>query len=198
MDAEQDNIDYGTSGWQLDKQRDSLNARFAAKWKTTQRSILLGSRQKRPEPQQMKKGASEELWKYWVQYTNFRLIEGILYRKHQTEPHLENVYQMLVPWERVSIVFELLHDSASAGHFGIEKTYLRACEKFCRPCMRMDVRNWIESCDVCLRKKSIKHQHWHSLTKWKPSHPFWQDIMARLPTRTSGKPVHVFYRRPIQ
>ena len=78
----------------------------------------------------MKNGASKELWKHWVQYTNLCLRDRILYRKHQTEPNFETVYQMLVPWERVSNVLELLHDSPSAGRFGIEKTYLRACEKF--------------------------------------------------------------------
>ena len=71
----------------------------------------------------MKNGPSKELWKYWVEYTNVFLTEGNLYRKHQTEPNFETVYQMLVPRERMSNVLELLHDSPSAGHFGIEKTY---------------------------------------------------------------------------
>ena len=136
----------------------------------------------------MKNGASKELWKYWVQYTNLCLIDGILIRKHQTEPNFETVYQMLLPWERVSNLLELLHDSPSAGHFGIEKSYQRACEKFYWPCMRKDVRNWIESCYVCLKRKNTKQKHRHSLTKWKPNHPFWQvspDIMGPL-TESQG------------
>ena len=40
--------------------------------------------------------------------------------------------------------------------------------------MRRDVRNWIASCDVCLKRKCTKHKHRHSLTKCKPSHPFWK------------------------
>ena len=78
----------------------------------------------------MKNGASEELLKYWIQYTNLCLIDGILYRKHRTEPNFDTVYKMLIPWERASNVLELLHDSPSAGHFGTEKTYHWACEKF--------------------------------------------------------------------
>ena len=102
----------------------------------------MGHKQKkRPEPRQMRNGASKELWKYWVQYKNLFFIEGILYRKHQTEPNFETVYQMLVPWGRVSNVLELLHDSPSTGYFGIEKTYKRACERLYWPCMRRDVRN---------------------------------------------------------
>ena len=50
--------------------------------------------------------------------------------------------------------------------------------------MRRDVRNWIESCAVCLKKKRTKQKHRHSITKWKPSHPFGQvslDIKGPLP-----------------
>ena len=50
--------------------------------------------------------------------------------------------------------------------------------------MRRDVRNWIESCDVYLKRKGTKQKHRHSLTKWKLSYPFWQvslDIMGLLP-----------------
>ena len=150
----------------------------------------MGHKQKRPEPRQMRNGASKELWKYWVQYKNLFLIEGILYRKHQTEPNFETVYQMVEPWGRMSNVLELLHDSPSAGHFGIEKTYKRACERFYWPCMKRDVRNWIESCEVCLKRKGTKQKHRHSLTKCKPSHPFWQvslDIMGPFPESQGNK-----------
>ena len=75
-----------------------------------------------PEPRRMKNGASKELWEYWVQYTNLCLREGLSYRTHQTEPSFEIVYQMLVPWERVFSVFELLLYYPTAGHFVTKKT----------------------------------------------------------------------------
>ena len=56
--------------------------------------------------------------------------------------------------------------------------------------MRRDVRNWIASGDVCLKMKDTKQKHRHSLTKWKPSHPFWQvslDIMGPLPKSQGNK-----------
>ena len=138
----------------------------------------------------MTNGASKELWKYWVQYKNLCLIERILYRKNQTEPNFETVYQTLVPWCRVSNVLELLHDSPSSGHFVIEKTYKRACVSFYWPCMRRDVKNWIESCDACLKRKGTKQKHRHSLTKRKPSQTFWQvslDIKGPLPESRGKK-----------
>ena len=184
IDAEQENTNYGCRGWNLDKlQRVKLrDSQQNDKLLKELYSWVLNK--KRLESRQMKNGASKELWKYWVQYTNLCLIDGILYREHQTEPNFETVYQTLVLWERVSKMLELLHDSPSAGHFGIEKTYQRACERFYRPCIRRDVRNWIENCYVCLKRKGTKQKHRHSLTKWKPNHPFWQvslDIMSPLP-----------------
>ena len=50
--------------------------------------------------------------------------------------------------------------------------------------MRRDVKTWTESFSVCLKRKRTKQKYRHSLTKRKPSHPFWQvslDIMGPLP-----------------
>ena len=83
-----------------------------------------------------------------------------------------------------------LHDSPRGDHFGIEKIYQSACEKFYWPCMTGDVRNWIESCYVCLRRKSTNKQNRHLLKKWKPSHQFWQvslDVMGPLPESQGNK-----------
>ena len=90
----------------------------------------------------------------------------------------------LVAWERVSNVLELLHDSLSAGNFGIEKIYQRACETFLWPWIKRVVKNGIENCDVSLKRKDTNQKHRHLLTKWKPSYPFCQvslNIMGQLP-----------------
>ena len=148
----------------------------------------------------MKLGAAKGLSQCWVQYTNLCHIDAILYRKHQKEPNFETVYQMIVPRERVSNVLELLNDSPSAGHFGTEKTYQRACLRFYSQWLRRDVRNWIKNSNVCLKRKGTKQKHRHSLTKWKPSHRFWQvslDIMGPLPKSQGNKYIFA-YRWSIQ
>ena len=119
MDAEQDITDSGSRGWQIDtlqcvKLRDSQQNDELLK---EVYSWILNK--KRPEPRQMKNGASTEAWKFWIHYTKFCLIKGILYCKHKEEPNFETVYQILAPWERVFNVLELLHDSPSEGDFGI-------------------------------------------------------------------------------
>ena len=78
LDVEQVDTNYSSRGWPLRKQR--------VKLRDSQRSdnILIEVyswviNKKRPEPRQMRNGASKELWKYWVQYKNLFLIEGILF-----------------------------------------------------------------------------------------------------------------------
>ena len=56
--------------------------------------------------------------------------------------------------------------------------------------MRRDVRNWIQSCYVCLKKKGAKQKHRPSVTKWKPKQQFWQvslDIMGPVPKSQRNK-----------
>ena len=64
MDAEQDNTNYDSRGWQLDKLQKIKLRDSQQKWQSTQRCIPVGTKQKWPEPRQMKNGASKELWKY--------------------------------------------------------------------------------------------------------------------------------------
>ena len=56
--------------------------------------------------------------------------------------------------------------------------------------MKKDVHEWVSSCEECCQKKSPHQKHIHSLTTWKPSHPFWQvalDIMGPLPESSGNK-----------
>ena len=70
------------------------------------------------------------------------------------------------------------------------KTFDRVREQFYWPGMKKDVHDWVSSCEVCCRKKSPHQKHIHSLTTWKPTHPFWQvalDIMGPLAESSGNK-----------
>ena len=70
------------------------------------------------------------------------------------------------------------------------KTFDRVREQFYWPEMKKDVHEWVSSCEVGCQKKSPHQKHIHSLTTWKPSHPFWQvalDIMGPLPESSGIK-----------
>ena len=94
MDAEQDNTDYGSQAWQSEKLQ-RIKLRDSEQNDKLLKEVYSGVLNKKR--QQMENGASKELWKYWVQYTNLFLIDGILYLEHQTEPNFKNLCQMLVP-----------------------------------------------------------------------------------------------------
>ena len=56
--------------------------------------------------------------------------------------------------------------------------------------MKKGVHEWVSSCEECCQNKSPHQKHIHSLTTWKPSHPFWQvalDIMGPLHESSGNK-----------
>ena len=70
------------------------------------------------------------------------------------------------------------------------KTFDRVRERFYCPGMKKDVHELVSCCKVCCQKKSTHQKHIHSLTTWKPSHPFWQvalDILGPLPESSGNK-----------
>ena len=74
------------------------------------------------------------------------------------------VQQLVVAESQFTDILPLLHESPCTGHQGIEKTYHRAQERFFWPGMNRDVREWVNSCDECLRRKGTRQKHRHRLT----------------------------------
>ena len=127
------------------------------------------------------KEASKELRTYWTQFRNLMINDDILCRSQTLEPTDTKVQQMLVANNNIHKILPMLHESACTGHMGIEKTYQRARERYFWPGMKRDVKEWVDSCKECLRRKITPQKHRHSLMTWTPSHPFWQvalDFMA--------------------
>ena len=168
---------------------ESKTASFPAKRQTTQRSILLSTKQK--EDRNHGKLKMDNQSSYGNTGLNIQIFvsKGFCIVNTNQIPTLK-IFTKGFYGGRVPHVLELLHDSPSVGHFGIEKKYQRAYEKFYWPCMRKDVRNWIQNCDVCLKRKRTKQKHWNLIKKGKSSHLFWQvslDIMGPLPESQGNK-----------
>ena len=91
MYAEQDNTDYGSRVWQLDKLQ-KLKLRDSQQNDKLLKGVysVRGTKQKKTETTAAEKWSIKGviLEKYWVlQYTHLCLVDGSLYRKHQTEPN---------------------------------------------------------------------------------------------------------------
>ena len=65
-------------------------------------------------------GASEELWKFWLDFKNLRLIQELLFRRKKLEDGDRWVHQLIVAENQISNILPLLHESPCTGYFGIE------------------------------------------------------------------------------
>ena len=69
--------------------------------------------------------------------------------------YLKDGNRLAVPQNK-SLITTLLqehHDSKTAGHFGVDKTYELLSRHFYWPKMIKDVKKYIQSCDICQRNK---------------------------------------------
>ena len=80
--------------------------------------------------------------------------DGLLFRKHCGETGSVKYFQILIPKQLVKEVLRSLH-----GEFGkrpgITKTTIAYREKYYYPKMAQLIREWIMSCEKCLRKSRI-------------------------------------------
>jgi len=81
-----------------------------------------------------------------------------------------------VPKKLRTRVLELHHDSVSAGHFGVSKTFDLINRNFWWPKLRLDVKNFIKSCDICCKAKVPRHKPYGLLSPLSTPNRPWSDI----------------------
>ena len=82
------------------------------------------------------------------------LKDGLLYRKHFGETGSVKYYQMLIPKQLVDEVLRNLHGEFGR-HPGISKTIIAYREKYYFPKMAQLIREWVMSCEQCIRESRI-------------------------------------------
>ena len=73
--------------------------------------------------------------------------------------------KLYVP-EEASVRAELLkrhHDNPLAGHFGVEKTTELMCRKYFWKSMKADIKEYVNTCDICQRVKVKRHRPYGEL-----------------------------------
>jgi len=78
--------------------------------------------------------------------------------------------------ERKLEILRTRHDSLSAGHPGIRKTYHLVAKDFNWPGLRKYVEKYVKSCDVCQRSKSARHKPYGLLNPLPVPHAPWTDV----------------------
>ena len=85
------------------------------------------------------------------------LKDGLLFRKNYGETGSVKYYQFLIPKQVVDEVLRNLHGEYGK-HPGITKTIIAYREKYYYPNMAQLIREWVLSCEQCLRESRINPQ----------------------------------------
>ena len=88
------------------------------------------------------------------------LKDGLLFRKYYGETGSVKYYQILIPKQLVNEVLRNLHVEFGK-HPGITKTTIAYREKYFYPNMAQLIREWVLSCEQCLRESRINPQFTH-------------------------------------
>lgn len=92
-----------------------------------------------------------------ILYPQWRLNDGKLYKRlKRPYPELENPansWALVVPKDNRKRVMRAEHDSPTAGHAGIHKTFARVSATYYWPRMKADVTQYVKSCPVCAETK---------------------------------------------
>jgi len=78
-----------------------------------------------------------------------------------------------------SVKAELLsryHDDPLAGHFGIKKTTALLERKYYWPDLRSDVKEYVESCEICQKTKAKRHRPYGELQSLPQPDGPWQEL----------------------
>ena len=82
------------------------------------------------------------------------LKDGLLYRKYFGETGSVKYYQILIPKQLIKEVLRSLHGEFGK-HPGISKTITACREKYYFPKMAQLIREWVISCEQCIRESRI-------------------------------------------
>ena len=85
------------------------------------------------------------------------LKDGLLFRKYYGETGGVKYYQILIPKQLVNEVLRNLHGEIDK-HPGITKTIIAYRKKYYYPNMAQLIKEWVTSCEHCLRQSRINPQ----------------------------------------
>jgi transposase InsO family protein len=98
---------------------------------------------------------SHALRQLWLNWDQLLLDKNVLHRKCVTKDRNLNSEskQTVLPACLHAVVLSAMHDSVTAGHMGVKKTYGKLKKCFYWPGMKSAVRDWIRTCPKCGARK---------------------------------------------
>ena len=110
----------------------------------------------------------EVLMMTYSRYKNYKanedriiLKDGLLFRKYFGETGGVKYYQILIPTQLINEVLSSLQGEFGKQHAGISKTIIAHLEKCYFPKMAQLIREWVMSCEQCMRESWIDRSFTH-------------------------------------
>ena len=134
-------------------------------------------------------GESAATKSYFNEWTRLTIHGDALYRVWESANGLNNFKQLLVPRKLQQEFCHKIHDTSVTAHMGRRKT-LHSLLHFCYWYkMVYDVRYWIQTCDICQRRKPLQPKAKAPLqiqTSGEPNERIAMDIIGPLIQTPSG------------
>ena len=126
---------------------------------------------------------------YFSYWDALFIKNGVLYKKWESPNSKLEIFQVVVPRNRIKQVLEAAHDSPSGGHFGVNKTLDKIRRRFYWASCKQDVEDWCRTCKVCNARKGPSGKGKSPLQIFNVGSPFdrvQMDILGPLPISSSG------------
>ena len=92
---------------------------------------------------------------YWSRWNELSIRGWVLYKKWFPKDDSRPILQTVVPAAGRREILNQLHSSqTSGGHFAVEKTLARICQRFWWPTMRTDVEKKVQWCLTCAARST--------------------------------------------
>ena len=125
----------------------------------------------------------------WLSWSQLSIIDGLLYKRHDTNSKLTSRLQLVVPVKLHDHILRANHTSLMLGHLWIKKTLSRIQRSFYWHNMKESVRLFITNCVVCGARKRPTSKPKAPLGEYNVGSPMDRvalDIMGPFPTSNKG------------
>ena len=130
----------------------------------------------------------QETKRYWAQWESLKIMGGVLYRKFETIPGKNFLWQVIMPKNMRAEFLSRVHDHKMMGHLGMEKTRRRVLQRAYWFNWKNEVDQFCRECKLCAsrkppvrRLKAPMQQHNTGVTMERVS----MDILGPLPKSNS-------------
>ncbi|XP_060568984.1 uncharacterized protein LOC132727472 [Ruditapes philippinarum] len=121
---------------------------------------------------------------FWTLWESLIVKNNLLWREHENQ-----TLRLVLPQKLRTDVFNHLHTNRIAGHLGRDRTIASIKKRFYWPNFTSDIKRWVQSCDMCARRKpgpGCGKSHIQQEISYQPLDRIALDILGPLPCTSDG------------